>query len=73
MDIVNCRMFRLSAYREHKTTGEPPKREFRYTAYRSGDNGGKQSNHAIKVWLTTWHLKLRYNAPHKPRSEAESA
>ena len=61
MDIINCNRFRLSTYREHKVTGHIPKREVRYTYYRSGDNGGKQFNHSIKVWLTTWHFKWRSN------------
>jgi len=58
MDL-NCRKFRLSVYREHKVTGLPPERELRYTSYLSGDGGGDQLNYALKIGLTTWHLKWR--------------
>ena len=55
----NCKRFRLSTYKEHKVTGLPPKREFRYTSFRSGDNNGVQLNHALKIGLTTLFLKWR--------------
>jgi len=62
MDIVNCSKFRLSVYQDHKVTGLPPTRELRYTHYLSGDGGGRQWNHSLKVGLTTCHLKWRSNS-----------
>ena len=62
MDIVNCSKFRVSVYQEHKVTGLPPTRELRYTHYLSGDGGGRQWNHSLKIGLTTCHLKWRSNA-----------
>ena len=63
---INCRKFRLSTYKEHKVMGLPPMRELRFTQYQSGDNGGRQQNYAMKVGLTTWHLKWRSNAAVEP-------
>ena len=56
----NCKWFRLSSYQEHKVTGLPPLREVTFVRYTSGDNGGTQRNYALKLGLTTWHLKVRY-------------
>lgn len=58
MDI-NFKKFRLSIYKEHKYTGLAPRREVKYTSFISGDNGGRQANHALKVGLTTFFLKWR--------------
>lgn len=59
MDIVNCRKFRLTVYKEHEATGFPPVRELSYVCYRSSDHGGIEWNHSLKIWLTTLHLKWR--------------
>lgn len=56
---INFRKFRLSTYKEHEVTGSHPMPEFRYTNYMSGDNGGKQFNHVLKVGLTSLHFKWR--------------
>jgi hypothetical protein len=58
---VNCKKFRFSTYEEHKITGNSPIYEFRCTSYKSGDNNGNQLNYSIKIWLTTFHFKWRYD------------
>ena len=56
---INCKKFRLSIYKEHAVTGNPPRSEFKCTKFISGDNGGRQINYAIKILFTTFFLKWR--------------
>jgi hypothetical protein len=66
MTLINCRLFRLSTYREHKVMGLPPVRRFGFVQYRSGDHGGRQWNGSLTVGLTTFHLKLRITSTRGP-------